>query len=280
MNIKITADSTCDLSSKLVQDLDIEITPLYVIEDETTHQDGIGYSPQDIFRHFNETGRLCKTAAVNVADYLEVFSRLSKEYDAVIHFNISQEFSSCYQNASLAAAEFSNVYVIDSRNLSTGIALLIMKTAEMARSGTPPEQIVQTIRQATAKVEASFVIDTLTYLQKGGRCSSVAVLGATLLHLKPCIEVRDGKMLVGKKFRGSLEKALKAYVRDRLEGRHDLDPSRIFITHTCSDPALIQMVRQEIVQYADFQEILETTAGCTVASHCGPGTLGILFMRQ
>lgn len=280
MNIKVTADSTCDLSPDLIRELDVEIIPLYVMEDGLSHRDGVGYSPEDIFRHFDQTGRLCKTAAVNTVDYAEIFSRLSAEYDAVIHLNISLEFSSCYQNACLAAEEFQNVYVVDSRNLSTGIGLLVIKAVHMARSGVSADQIAAYLRQLSAKVESSFVIDTLTYLHKGGRCSSLAALGANLLHLRPCIEVKDGRMLVGKKYRGSLEKAISCYVRERLEGRQDLDLERIFITHTCSDPSLIEMVRQEILQYASFQEILVTSAGCTIASHCGPGTLGILFIRQ
>ena len=280
MNIKITADSTCDLSPELVRDYGIEIIPLYVIEDTETYRDGVGFTPHDVFSYFDQTSKLCKTAAVNTADYVEVFSRLSAQYDAVIHLDISLDFSSCYQNATLAAQEFSNVYVVDSRSLSTGIGLLVLRAAELARTDMPPAEIAATLRQLTQNVEASFVIDTLTYLQKGGRCSSLAALGATLLHLKPCIEVRDGKMLVGKKFRGSLPKVISAYVRDRLNGRDDLDLSRIFITHTCDDPALIESVRKEILQYAPFAEILDTYAGCTVASHCGPGTLGILFLRK
>ena len=280
MRIKITADSTCDLSPELVRDLDVEIVPLYVIEDEASYRDGVGYSPDNIFRHFEKTGRLCKTAAVNVSDYAEIFERLSKEYDAVIHLNISLDFSSCYQNACLAAQEFSNVYVVDSRNLSTGSGLLVMRAVEMARSGMQPQDIVRELTALTEKVEASFIIDTLTYLQKGGRCSSVAALGASLLHLKPCIEVRDGKMSVGKKFRGSFEKACVSYVRDRLEGRTDIDTSRIFITHTCTDSASVELVRQQVLRYGDFKEILITKAGCTISSHCGPNTLGILFLRQ
>lgn len=280
MRIKITADSTCDLSPELVRELDVEIVPLYVIEDEQTFRDGIGYTPDNIFRHFEETGRLCKTAAVNVTDYQEVFRRLSPQYDAVIHLNISQDFSSCYQNACLAAQDFSNVYVVDSRNLSTGIALLVMRAAEMAREDVPPQEIAKTLEDLTQKVESSFVIDTLTYLQKGGRCSSVAALGASLLRLKPCIEVREGKMVVGRKFRGSFEKVCAAYVRDRLEGRTDIDTSRLFITHTCRDFAPVELVRRQVLRYGDFREILITKAGCTVSSHCGPNTLGILFLRQ
>lgn len=279
MNIKVTADSTCDLSPELIRELDVEIIPLYVIEDDISHRDGIGYTPDDIFRHFDQTGRLCKTAAVNTADYTGIFSRLSAEYDAVIHLNISLEFSSCYQNACLAAEEFPNVYVVDSRNLSTGIGLLVVKAVHMARSGVCAEEIAKILNQLSAKVEASFVIDTLTYLHKGGRCSSLAALGANLLHLRPCIEVKDGRMVVGKKYRGSLEKAISCYVKERLEGRRDLDLERIFITHTCDNRELVEMVRREVLQYAPFQEVLETRAGCTIASHCGPGTLGILFIR-
>ena len=236
--------------------------------------------PQDIFDHVSAGGEITSTAAVNVDDYINCFKPLAEEYDAVIHLDISSEFSSCYQNACIAAEELRNVHVVDTRNLSTGSGLLVLEAAEMAEKGVAPEVIANALRETTAKVEASFVVDKLDYLRKGGRCSALAALGANLLSLRPCIEVRDGKMGVGKKYRGLFEKCIMQYVRERLEGRTDIDTKRIFITHTPCQDGLVDLVRKEILKYVKFNEILETTAGCTVSSHCGPNTLGILFIRK
>ncbi|MGI6151536.1 MAG: DegV family protein [Christensenellales bacterium] len=280
MNIKITADSTCDLSPELIRKYDIDIIPLYIIKNGDSFRDGINITPEDIFDHVANGGDICTTSALNVSDYMEKFTELSPKYDAVIHINISAEFSACFQNATLAAGEFENVYAVDSRNLSTGSGHVVIEAAKMAKSGMDAKEIVQKLNELTGRVEASFVIDKLDYLKKGGRCSSLAALGANLLNLKPCIEVRDGAMHVAKKYKGSFEKSLKKYVKDRLEGRTDIDPSRIFITSSGCDPEVVRSVREAVEGYVDFQEIIETTAGCTISSHCGPNTLGILFMRK
>ena len=259
MRIKISADSTCDLSPELIETYNIGITPLYIEKGGQNCRDGIDITPQEIF------------------DYV----RSGKEnYDAVIHFNISSDFSSCYQNACTAAAEFENVYVVDSRNLSTGIALLVLDAAERAEKGEDPKEIAALMRETAKKVEASFVIDTLFYLQKGGRCSTLAALGANLLKLKPCIEVKDGKMGVGKKYRGKIDNCIAQYVRERLQGRDDLRRNRIFITHSGCAPEIVENVKAIIKECGGFDEVLETYAGCTVSSHCGPNTLGVLFVRK
>ena len=280
MAIKITSDSTCDLSPALLEQYGITLLPLYVTMGERTCRDGVDAQPADLFAYVERTGSLPTTAAVNVADYYDCFQRLSGQYDAVIHVTISSEFSSCYQNACVAAADFDNVYVVDSRNLSTGHGLVVLEGALAARRGDRAEDIVSYLNELTGRVEASFVVDKLDYLVKGGRCSSAAALGANLLKLKPCIEVVDGKMKVGKKYRGSYEKVLLQYVRDRLEGRDDLELERIFLTYTPCRPGTVEAVHQEIGKYARFGQILETTAGCTISSHCGPNTLGILFIRS
>ena len=280
MSIKITSDSTCDLSPALLADYDITLLPLYVTMGERTCRDGVDARPEDLFAYVDRTGALPTTAAVNVADYHDCFQRLSSQYDAVIHITISSGFSSCYQNACVAAEEFHNVYVVDSRNLSTGHGLVVLEGALAARRGDRAEDIVADLNALTGRVEASFVVDKLDYLVKGGRCSSAAALGANLLKLKPCIEVVDGGMKVGRKYRGSYDKVLLQYVRDRLEGRDDLVLDRIFLTHTPCRPETVEAVRQEIGKYASFGQIIETTAGCTISSHCGPNTLGILFIRS
>lgn len=280
MSIKITSDSTCDLSPALLEQYDITILPLYVTVGGNTYRDGVDARPDDIFSYVSQMGVLPSTAAVNISDYQECFARLSAKHEAVVHVNISSEFSSCFQNACIAAEEFDNVYVVDSRNLSTGHGLVVLEAALAAERGESAEKIVAHLNELTARVESSFVVDKLDYLVKGGRCSSAAALGANLLKLKPCIEVADGKMKVGKKYRGSFEKVLLEYVKDRLDGRQDVSYDRIFLTHANCSESIVSSVRDAIIQYGHFAEILETTAGCTISCHCGPNTLGILFIRS
>lgn len=278
--VKITADSTNDLSTELVSKYNIDIIPLYVNMNEKSYRDGVDIKPQDIFSFFEDSGKLAKTSAVPVLDYCNVFKKYTEGGFDVIHINISSEMSSSYQNATLAASEVGSTYVIDSKNLSTGSGHITLLAAQMAMEGSTATEILDTINSVVDKVEASFVIDTLTYLHKGGRCSAVAQLGANLLKLKPCIEVVDGTMQVGKKYRGSLEKCLKNYVIDRLDGRTDIDLNRIFITHTQCNSDTIQLVREQINSLQMFNEVIVTDAGCTISSHCGPNTLGILFIRK
>ena len=280
MSIKITSDSTSDLSPALLEQYDITVLPLYVTMGEQTCRDGVDARPEDLFAYVEHTGSLPTTAAVNVADYHDCFAQFSPRHEAVIHITISSDFSSCYQNACVAAEGFSNVYVVDSRNLSTGHGLVVLEAALAAQRGEQPEAIVAHLNEVAGQVEASFVVDKLDYLVKGGRCSSAAALGANLLKLKPCIEVVDGRMKVGKKYRGNYDKVLLQYVRERLDGRDDLALDRIFVTHTPCRPETVEAVKAEIQTYAPFSEIIETTAGCTISSHCGPNTLDILFLRS
>ena len=280
MRIKISADSTCDLSPELIETYNIGITPLYIEKGGQNCRDGIDITPQEIFDYVRSGKGVCRTAAVNVGDYTAFFKKCRENYDAVIHFNISSDFSSCYQNACTAAAEFENVYVVDSRNLSTGIALLVLDAAERAEKGEDPKEIAAFMRETAKKVEASFVIDTLFYLQKGGRCSSVAVLGANLLKLRPAIEVKDGRMGVCKKYRGTFEACVKAYIADRLQGKENLNLRRVFITHSGVPEEIIETAKEAVRQYQNFEEICVTRAGCTVSSHCGPGTIGVLFLHE
>lgn len=278
--IKITSDSTCDLSEDLLRRYRIEISPLTIIKGEKEFLDGRDISPQDIFTHVAAGGELCKTSAVNVADYLDFFAPLAEKYEAVVHLNLGAKFSSCHQNALLAAEDFPNVYVVDSQNLSTGHGHLVLQAAEMAEQGLPAEEIVERLEELAPLVEASFVIDTMEYLQKGGRCSSLAAFAATALKMKPSIKVEEGAMTVGKKYRGGLEKCLRQYIHDRLAGREDIDLRRIFVTHAFCPPEMVEMAVEEVRKYQPFQEVLVTTAGCTVSCHCGPNTLGILFLRK
>ena len=280
MNIRISSDSTCDLSPELVEQYNINIVPLSVSKDGVFYKDGLEITPLDIFAHVRSGGGVCSTAAVNVDEYQNIFESLRRDCDAVIHFTISADMSSCYQNACLAAQELTGVYVIDAENLSTGIGQLVLEAAVMAREGAEPGEIVEKINAMKKKLDVSFILDTLEYLVKGGRCSSLAALGANLLSLKPCIEVADGKMRVGKKYRGSLEKCLEKYIRERLADVDSLDLHRIFITHSNMDQDTVDRIQAVVESCAPFEEILQTKAGCTISCHCGPNCLGILFFRK
>ncbi len=281
MNIKITSDSTCDLSPALLEKYDITLAPLIVTMGENSYRDGVDIHPADIFSHTEATGDLCSTAAVNVVDYVELWRGILDQggYDAIVHITISAEFSCCYQNACLAAQEFDNVYVVDSRNLSSGHGHVVVEAGKR-RTEMTPQALCDFLGELAGRVETSFILDRLDYMVKGGRCSAVAMLGANMLQLKPCIEVADGKMRVAKKYRGSFHKCLAAYVRERLEGRDDILYERIFITHPACAREDVELAETEIKKWADFEEIIETRAGCTVSCHCGPATLGVLFIRS
>ena len=280
MNIKIISDSTCDLSKELLEKNNITIVPLTVIKDDQPYTDGITITTDEIFAHVDAGGNLCTTTAVSVGEYQEWFEKYTNDYDAVVHINISSEFSSSYQNACLAAAEFDNVVAIDSRNLSTGQGLVVLKACELASVVSSKEEMKEKLDAFTPKVEASFLLDRLDYMVKGGRCSAVVALGANLLNLKPCIEVKNGKMSVVKKYRGSYAKCLASYVKDRLTNRDDLNRETLFVTRTPVSDACLEAVENAVNDYADFKNIYWTMAGCTVSCHCGPGTLGVLFVRE
>lgn len=280
MNIKITTDSTCDLSNELLTANNIGLIRLIVTKNNEEFLDNATITPADIFAHVAAGGELCKTAALGVGAYQDEFSKYANDFDAVIHISLGSGFSSSYQNACLAADEFENVRVVDSQNLSTGHGLVVLKACELAKTCTDLDTMIDTLNAYTEKVEASFVVENLTYLVKGGRCSSAAALGANLLNLKPCIEVKNGKMSVGKKYRGNFEKCLANYVKDRLSNRDDLDYGTIFITHTPVSDSAINGVKASVAELGKFQNTYETEAGCTISCHCGPGTLGILFVRK
>ena len=281
MKVKIISDSTCDLSKELIQKYDLEIVPLYVILGNDTRKDGIDVNPDDIYSYVDKNGTLPSTSAVNIPDYQDVFKYWTEQGYEVVHFGISSDFSSSYNNARLAAEEFENVFVVDSRNLSTGQGLVVLHGYEMAQNGASAKEIADECAKITDKVEASFVVNSIDYLFKGGRCSALSAFGANLLQLKPCIEVIDGKMKPGKKYRGNISRVIANYVVDRLQNRDDINKHRIFITHTKCNQEDIDEVRNKIIEICpDFEEIIETTAGCTVTTHCGPATLGILFIRK
>lgn len=276
--VKICADSVCDLSDDLKSRYGISTVPLYVNKGDETLKDGVEITQKDVFAYYRETGKLCTTAAVNVEDFTEFFKEQLEGYDELVMITISSEFSSCFQNANIAAEDFPNVRVVDSRNLSTGEGLVAVSAAKLAQQGLSADEIVKKLEEIIPKVDATFFVANVEYLHKGGRCSSIAVLGANLLKLKPCIAVQSGKMTVVKKYRGGIEKVIRDYVKDKLESA-EVDDDLIFITHTTSE-ANTSLTAEEIRKYKEFKEISVTDAGCTVACHCGEDTLGILFIRK
>ena len=280
MKIKILADSTCDLSQELLEKNDISLVPLTVIKGDEQFKDGITITPDDIFAHVAAGGALCSTAAVSIGEYADLFASCMQDYDGIIVINIGSGFSACHQNALLAAEDFDNVRCIDTCNLTTGQGLIALEARRLAKELDDLDVIADRLNAYRNTIEASFLIDKLDYLVKGGRCSSAAALGANLLSLKPCIEVKDGKMTVTKKYRGSYTKSLNNYVKDRLENRTDLDNNVVFITHVGISDEVLGDVTAAVKEYASFDNIYYTTTGCTVSCHCGPGTLGIIFARK
>lgn len=277
--VKICADSVCDLSADLKMKYGISVAPLYVSRGGETLKDGVQINQRDVFEYYRSTGKLCSTAAVNVDDFANFFSEQLDGYDELIMITISSDFSSTYQNACIAAEEFPNVRVVDSRNLSTGEGLVTVAAAKMAAEGRlSADEIVKELEGIIQRVDATFFVANVEYLHKGGRCSSIAALGANLLKLKPCIAVIDGKMKVIKKYRGSISKTIDDYVKDRLDGV-EVEDDLIFITHTTSSENT-DHAAAEIAKYQSFKEIAVTDAGCTVACHCGEDTLGVLFIRK
>ncbi len=275
----IASDSTCDLSPELIREYGIRILPLGVALGEKQYTDGVDIDPDFIYAHYEKTGELPKTSAVNLADFEEYFARETAEGNAVVLFTISSEMSSTCNNARLAAEGFANVHVVDTRNLSTGGGLLVITAAEMAAEGKPAAEIAETCRGLAPRVDASFIIDSLEFLYKGGRCSALAAFGANMLSLKPCIVVKDGKMGVGKKYRGKFGAVLPKYVSERLGDGSDVIKGHIFVTHAGCEPAIIQSCVDSVKAIAPEAKIHITRAGCTISSHCGRNTLGVLFIR-
>ncbi len=276
----IFSDSTSDLSPDIIATRDIRINPLTVVFGSVNHADGIDVKPDDVYKFYKDSGTLPKTTASNIAEHEKFISDNLAEGCGAVYFTISSEMSANYNNARLAAENFDDVYVIDSRSLSTGIGLLVLHAADLADKGMDAKEIRDEILTLVDKVDASFVVDTLEYLHKGGRCSSVAALGANLLKLKPCIQVNDGKMSVLKKYRGRLNDVIKQYVEERLSDDNKPISSRIFLTHSGGCEEIAEQLKKEVLEKYPDKEVIITHTGCTVCVHCGPGTLGILMIRE
>lgn len=280
MRTKIISDSTCDLSEELLWQYDITILPLHINKDGESYLDGVEIKPSDIFSYVDSGGEICSTASVNINEFMDCFDKYSPLYDAVIVVTIGSGFSGCYQNALIASQEYRNVYIVDSCSLSCGQGLLVLKAVELGRKCTSAEEICQQLAEDASRIEASFILDRLDYMKKGGRCSAVTALGANLLKLRPCIEVKDGSMIVSKKYRGTFTKVISQYVKEKLDSCREVCGDKIFIVHPDAEESAIEAAKQIINKDGRFENVLEARAGCTVACHCGPNTLGIMFMKK
>lgn len=279
-NIKITCDSTCDLTQELYKTHEIEVLSLGVALGDELRKDGLDVSAEELFQFVEKTGTLPKTSAVSVGDYLAVFRKYRDEGYQVIHISLSSELSASYQNACIAAQETGNVFVVDSRSLSSGSGHLVLLAKELADSGMSANDIAQTLNEKKALLDVSFVLQTLEYLRKGGRCSGLTAYGANLLKIRPEIEVVSGSMKVGKKYRGTMENSIQTYIRGRLEGKQNIDCKRIFITHSGVPDKVIEDSIALVKELHPFRKVIVTRAGCTISSHCGPACLGVLFFRK
>ena len=280
MKIRMTADSTCDLTPELIRKYEIGIVPLSVVIDGEVFHDGVDVTPRDIFRAA-EAGKSVRTAAVNTFEYREFFEKELKNCDQLVHVCLGSGFSSCYSDAVEASRETGNVFVVDSRNLSTGSGLLVLEGLKMIREGAEDgKAIAEALQAKTGLVNGSFVLRTVDYLRRGGRCTGLEALGAKMLHIRPSIVVQDGKMRPGEKYRGRFEHYLKHYIEDLLENDSNIDFRRVFVVHSPSEDGLARFAIDTVKSYGLFREVLEAMAGCTICTHCGPDTLGLMFMNK
>lgn len=281
--IKIIADSTCDLTDEILQRYDIDILPLYIHLGEKEYKDRLEIQPEDIFSWSNDNNTTPKTAAPSIEDAVEAMKPYVEKGDEILMFAISEDMSATANVMRLAAEHLNykeHVHVIDSASLSTGNGLLIVEAAIMAENKVPVKEIVDSIEELKPNVRASFVVDTLTYLHRGGRCSATTALAGSLLKIKPSIIVKDGKMDADKKYRGKLNKVILQYVQDMEQELLHAKKDRVFITHSGCDREIVDSVRAYLESLEHFGEIIETRAGSVISSHCGPGTLGVLFIKE
>ena len=278
-DIVISSDSTCDLGEKLISERGIRIMPLTVMLGADSHRDGIDIVPEDIFAYFDKTGELPKTAAPSVEEYENFFAPFVQAGKTVIHINISSKASGSFGFAETAAKKFGGkAFAVDSHALSTGQGLLVMKACDLRDEGKSAEEIVSELEKLKDKVNTSFVPDTLLYLYKGGRCSTLSYYGSKVLSIHPMIDMKDGKLYPKKKYIGKMARCLKNYVGDLAQEYPAYDSRRCFITHSGSDPELVAAVRAQVESLFTFDEIIETVAGSIITSHCGKNTLGVLFI--
>lgn len=278
--IKITCDSTCDLSLDLYERYHISVIPMCVALGDRICRDGVDVKPEELFAYVGETGKLPTTSAISVGEYEDFFRPFTDEGYEVVHISLSSELSSSHQNAYIAAGELGNVFVVDSRSLSTGSGHLVILSAELASAGYDGAYIAKALNEMKGNLDVSFVLQTLDYLHKGGRCSGVARFGANVLKLRPEIVMKNGSLHVGKMYRGTMEKSILDYVRGRLENADHISYDRIFVTHSGVPREIVDKVIALVKELRPFEEVIETVAGSTISCHCGPNCLGVLFFRK
>lgn len=281
--VVITADSTCDLTIDIIEKYNIIITPLTILLGSESYKDGVNVFPKDIYEHVDKTGELPKTAAVSPAEYYELFEEQTKAGKSVVHIGLSSAISSSYQNACIAASEFDDVYCIDSKSLCMGMGLLVLKACDFRKKGYDAKKIANRVNSLVPKVSTTFVLDSLEYLHKGGRCSGVAKFSANVLGIKPSIAVdpKVGNLDVAKKYRGKIDVVYKQYVSDCLKDVGKIDTSRIVIANSGGvSPEVISFAKGVIAGKANFGEIITADAGCTISSHCGPRTFAIFYIKK
>lgn len=277
--VKIITDSTCDLSRDLIESNDISIVPLYVGFDDNTYKDGVEITTKELYAKVDECGKLPKTSTPSPLDFINAFKPCVEQGKDILYIGLSSKLSSTLQNAKIAASEFpgTKIEIVDSLNLSTGIGLLVMKAVDLVHENLGVEEIAKKIRELVPLVETAFVPDTLDYLHKGGRCSSLQALMGSVLKIRPIIKVVDGGMIVGQKARGKREKILQTMLENALKDKDNMDRKRVFVTHTEGYEDAI-FLRNKLQESLDVEEIIITDAGCVISSHCGPNTVGILYI--
>lgn len=281
MSIMITADSSCDVTIEALQPVPFKLFPLTIIQNGVEYKDGVNLTPTDIYACVDADGPVPTTSAVNVMDYTLRFGELLKEHDAIIHISIGSGISSCYDHAMIASQDMPNVHIVDSQNISVGSGILVFEARRMILEGVDPATIAEILREMATKVEFYFLINQVTYLRKGGRCSNLAALGANLLNLKPCIVVqKTGTLAMGKKYRGALEKVIPTYVADYLKDRDDILPERCQLVATGCPPHWVEMACAEIEKNCGHKIEEVFRAGCTICSHSGPRALGLAILRK
>ena len=280
--VMITADSTCDLPNYLIEKNNITILPLSILLGDKSYSDGVDIFPRDIYAYVNKTGDLPKTAAVTPAQYNTVFKEFTEQGKAVVHIGLSSAISSSYQNACIAAAEFEDVYCIDSKSLCTAMGLLVLKACDFREKGFDAKKIYNRVNSLVPKVSTTFVLSNLEYLHEGGRCSGVAKFSANVLGIKPSIAVdENGRLDVAKKYRGKIDLVYKQYISDSLKDVNKFDPARVVIANSGDiNPEIISFAKGVIEGKNKFTEVITADAGCTISSHCGPKTLAIFYIKK
>lgn len=276
----ISSDTTLDLTRELLEKYDIKTIPLTVLLGDKSFPDSPEFDNEAIFSRYREDGTLPKTSAPSLQQFTDFFRQYTDEGYEIVHLDISSELSSTCNNAKIAASEFDGVFVVDSRMLSNGVGLLAIEGAECRDKGMGAKEIAEHLESLTGKVDTSFVLDTLEFTWKGGRCSGLVAFGANLLGIKPALEMRDGKLEIYKKFRGPINKVYKMYITDRLNGR-SVRPEHVFLCNSGEIPQdVIDSLAEHIRSLIEVKELHLTMSGCTITSHCGPKCLGVLFINK